>query len=291
MKQKVVTKVIIKQNDTLLLLKRHGGRPSIDGLYELPGGRIHFNQQPEDALNHAMRIRLGVGIIKPKITDVMTFIDPDDRELQYVFIVFEASLKPTDNHISLSEGYGEYIWRKMSEIQLKDITQSTQQILGLSPSFFDFAQNYESTETSDEKRTTHHQLVGFSDGGSRGNPGPAASGFVLIDTTDNLVSEGGAFIGIATNSVAEYHALYLALVRALELKASILHMRLDSELVVNQVNGVYKVSDRELVPFYDRVMELMSRFERVTFSHVPRGENTLADGMVNKILDEHLVVS
>lgn len=289
MKQKVVTKVIIKQNNKLLLLRRHGGRPSIDGLYELPGGRVHFNQQPEDALNHAMRIHLGAGIVAPKICDVMTFIDPNDRELQYVFIVFEASLKPTDNHISLSDEYGEYAWKEMSEIQLDEITQSTQRILGLSPVLYDYVKNNKITDTGDEKITSYEQLIGFSDGGSRGNPGPAASGFVLIDTTDNFVTEGGAYIGIATNNAAEYQALYLALERALELKVSILHMKLDSELVVNQMNGLYKINDQNLVPLHDRIEELMSRFEKVTFSHVSREDNTLADGIVNKILDEYTV--
>lgn len=287
MKQKVVTKAIIKQNGQLLLLRRHGGRPSIDGFYELPGGRVHFNQQPEDALIHAMRIHLGVGILAPKICDVMTFIDPDDRELQYVFIVFETSLNPTDNHILLSDEYGEYVWEKMSELQLDEITQSTQRILGLSPTLSNYVQNDSITEESDEKTTSYTQLVGYSDGGSRGNPGPAASGFVLIDTTENLVSEGGAYIGIATNNTAEYQALYLALKRALELKSSILHMKLDSQLVVNQMNGLYKINDQRLLPLHNRIEELMGRFDKVTFSHISREDNTLADGMVNKILDEH----
>jgi ribonuclease HI len=238
-----------------------------------------------------MRINLGVGIVAPKIRDVMTFIDPDDRELQYVFIVFEASLKPTDKHISLSDEYGEYVWREMSEIQLEEITQSTQRILGLSPSLYNYVHEDNITEMSDEKTTSDRQLTGFSDGGSRGNPGPAASGFVLIDTTENLVSEGGAYIGIATNNVAEYQALYLALKRALELKASILHMKLDSELVVNQMNGLYKVNDQNLMPLHNRIEELMNRFEKVTFSHVSREDNTLADGMVNKLLDAHIKAS
>ena len=89
MKQKVVTRAIIKQDQKVLLVRRKGGRPSISGLYELPGGRVHIGQQPEDALAHALRIHLNVAPETVQLHDVMTFIDPDDRELQYVFIIFQ----------------------------------------------------------------------------------------------------------------------------------------------------------------------------------------------------------
>lgn len=113
MKQKVVTKAIIKQDEKILLLRRRGGRPSIAGLYELPGGRVHINQQPEDALEHAFNIHLGVSSETIQLDDVMTFIDPDDRELQYLFILFQASLKMTDRDIELSDEYDKYVWKQL----------------------------------------------------------------------------------------------------------------------------------------------------------------------------------
>src|SRR5690349_638472 len=131
MKQKVSTRAIIKQDGKILLLRRKGGRPSIRGMYELPGGRVHMNQQPDDAIRHALRIHTDVAAETVQLTDVLSFVDPDDRELQYVFIVYSASLKPTDKTIDLSSEYDKYVWKKLSEIQRNELTQSTQQILGL----------------------------------------------------------------------------------------------------------------------------------------------------------------
>lgn len=288
MKQKVVTSAIIKQDDKVLLLRRHGGRPSINGLYELPGGKVHINQQPEDALTHGLKTHLGVTPETKQLEDVITFIDPDDRELQYVFIVFNASLSPANKSITLSDEYDKYVWKKLSDIQLDEITQSTQQLLGLQALPFTPGRTPDVITINDDGNTTYNQLIGYCDGGSRGNPGPAASGFVLIDTTNAVIAEGGAYLGIATNNVAEYQALYLALERALELGAKVLDMRLDSLLVVNQMNGLYKIKNADLLPIYTRVKELTLRFDKVTFTHVMREYNKLADGMVNKILDQEV---
>lgn len=287
MKQKVVTKAIIEQSGKLLLLRRHGGRPSIDGLYELPGGRVHINQQPEDALSHALKIHLGVTPEKVTLSDAMAFIDPDDREVQYVFIIFRVALNQADSVIELSAEHDKYAWKKLSEIQLKEITQSTQQVLGLQPVPFAPGRRVEIFEEKDDKKTTYSELVSYSDGGSRGNPGPAAAGFVLIDTTEKVIAEGGAYLGVASNDFAEYQAVYLSLEKSLELGAIVVDMRLDSSLVVNQMNGTYTVHNPDLVPVHNRIKELMTRFQKVTFTHVMREQNTLADGVVNKVLDKH----
>ncbi len=286
MKQKVVTRAIIKQDDKILLLRRQGGRPSIQGLFELPGGRVHIYQQPEDALRHALKIHLSVSPETTQLVDVMTFIDPDDREVQYVFLLFETSLSPVNHDITLSNEYDKYVWKKMSEIQLNEITQSTQQLLGMQPVPFAPGREPDMMTIDDAKNATYQELVGYCDGGSRGNPGPSAAGYVLIDTTDRVVAEGGTFLGITTNNVAEYQALYLALEKALELEATVLDMRLDSLLVVNQMNGVYRIKNQDLSPIHQRIKELMARFEKVTFTHVLREYNALADGIVNRILDQ-----
>ena len=287
MKQKVVTKAIIKQDGKVLLLRRQGGRPSIRGLYELPGGRVHINQQPEDALAHALRIHLKVSPETMQLDDVMTFIDPDDRQLQYLFILFQASLKFTDRTISLSDEYDKYVWKKLSDIQRNEITHSTQQLLGLLPISFSPEGLEHVVTINDAKEATYDKIIAYSDGGSRGNPGPSASGYVLMDANETVVYEGGTFLGITTNNIAEYQAVYIGLEKALELGASAVDFRLDSLLVVNQLNGVYKIKNPDLVPINRRIRELVRQFDHVTFSHVRREYNTLADGMVNKILDEH----
>lgn len=287
MKQKVATKAIIKQDGKILLLRRKGGRPSISGLYELPGGRVHMNQQPEDALKHALRIHLNVAPETVQLGDVMSFIDPDDRALQYVFLIYEASLKPTDRTVALSSEYDRYVWKKLSEIQRNEMTQSTLQILGLQSIPFAPQLKIDNMRSIDELKTTLSDVVIYSDGGSRGNPGPSAAGFVIMSKVGEVVGEGGAYLGFTTNNVAEYEAVYLGLEKAQELGIRRVDFRLDSQLVVNQMNGLYKVKNTDLRPIHDRVVELSGQFEKVTYSHVLREYNQLADGVVNKILDYH----
>ncbi len=95
------------------------------------------------------------------------------------------------------------------------------------------------------------------------------------------------YLGIATNNIAEYHGVRLGLEKALELGVRTVDFRIDSLLVVNQMNGIYQIKNRELWPIYERIKELTTKFDKVTFSHVRREFNQLADGMVNKILNAH----
>lgn len=287
MKQKVSTRAIIKQDGKVLLLRRKGGRPSIRGMYELPGGRVHMNQQPEDAVRHALRIHTNVAAETVQLSDVLSFVDPDDRELQYVFIVYETTLKPTDKTIELSNEYDKYIWKKLSEIQRNELTQSSLQILGLQEVPYATSTPQEVEITRDDKKATLSTAVIYSDGGSRGNPGPSAAGFVIMNDDGEVVSEGGAYLGIATNNIAEYQAVYLGLERAQELGIKSVDFRMDSQLVANQMNGVYKIKHPDLAIINNRIHELTTQFNKVTFSHVRREYNKLADGVVNKILDQH----
>ena len=126
----------------------------------------------------------------------------------------------------------------------------------------------------------------FADGGSRGNPGHAASGAVLMAEGGAVLREVGRYLGIETNNVAEWTALIDGLCAAKELGVSRLAIRLDSELVVRQLSGQYRVKHENLRPLYTRAKALLSDFEAVEIKHVPRKENKLADALVNRILDE-----
>lgn len=286
MKQKVVTRAIITQDEKILLLRRSGGRPTISGLYELPGGRVHIGQQPEDALAHALRIHLNVAPETVRLEDVMTFIDPDDRELQYVFIIFNVTLKPIDRTIRLSNDHDKYIWRKLSELQREELTKSTQQNLGLISAPFATGEEPSLYHKQDDKNTTGTSAIIYSDGGSRGNPGPSAAGFVVMNKSGEVIAEGGAYLGETTNNVAEYQAVYLGLEKAQELGYRHIDFRMDSQLVAKQLNGEYETKHDELMPIHKRISELANQFESVTFTHVLREYNQLADGVVNKLLDQ-----
>lgn len=126
----------------------------------------------------------------------------------------------------------------------------------------------------------------FADGGSRGNPGPAASAAVLIGPSGELLEEVGAFLGVATNNVAEWTALVLGLEAAAKRGIRRLAVRLDSELVVKQLLGEYRVKHAALQPFHRRARQLVRTFEEIDIRHVPRKENKLADRLVNRVLDQ-----
>ena len=126
----------------------------------------------------------------------------------------------------------------------------------------------------------------FADGGARGNPGPAASGAVLVGATGEILAEVGLYLGIATNNVAEWTALCIGLETALERGIRRLAVRLDSELVVKQINGEYRVKHAGLQSLYRRARGLLREFESIDVAHVPRSSNKLADRLVNRVLDE-----
>jgi ribonuclease HI len=131
----------------------------------------------------------------------------------------------------------------------------------------------------------------FADGGARGNPGPAASGAVLVAPNGRVLDEIGRYLGKTTNNVAEWTALCLGLERAAERGIRRLQVRLDSELVVKQMRGEYRVKHAGLQPLYRRAQALLRRFEYVDIRHVPRRENKLADRLVNDVLDKEALAS
>lgn len=132
------------------------------------------------------------------------------------------------------------------------------------------------------------KIITYTDGASRGNPGPAGIGAYLLDEKESVLAEVSAFIGITTNNEAEYRALLLALTRALEMKASVVQCFLDSELVVRQLNGQYRVKNEKMLKFFTEVKNLLPKFESVTFSHVPREHHyqKVADRLANRGIDE-----
>jgi ribonuclease HI len=127
----------------------------------------------------------------------------------------------------------------------------------------------------------------YADGGSRGNPGPAASGAVLYDDRGEVVREIGEYLGVATNNVAEWTGLIIGLEGALELGATDITIRMDSDLVVKQVKGIYRVKHEGLIPLHAKAKTLLRRFGSVDIGHVPRKLNAAADAVVNQTLDAH----
>lgn len=132
------------------------------------------------------------------------------------------------------------------------------------------------------------KVIIYTDGGARGNPGPAGVGAVIYDAShQEKLAEISEYIGETTNNVAEYTALLMALKKAKELQAEIADCRLDSELVVKQMNQEYRVRDEKLQKLFVQIWNLRQDFNKVTFQHIRREKNKEADLLANQAMDKH----
>ena len=289
MKQLISVRALIRNKNKTLLLKRATGRESILGKFELPGGKLGYGEQPEEALQRYLADDVGIGVQGSQLYDVVTYIDHDDRDIQYTFILYLVSIRNSSSKITLSKNYSEYSWKNLAEGNQNQLTESAKLLLGISQQKVAVTDTSVGIDIGVDKNTTYSKdsIIVYSDGGSRGNPGPSASGFVIMSLNHEVLYQGGVYLGITTNNQAEYHGVRLGLEKALSIGARKVEFRADSLLVVNQLNGVYTIKNRDLWPIHERIKELLPQFERVTFRHVRREFNQLADGMVNKILNAH----
>lgn len=131
---------------------------------------------------------------------------------------------------------------------------------------------------------TKHATM-FSDGGSRGNPGTAGAGAVIFDEDKNIIWQGGRYCGTNTNNFAEYHGVLLGLEQALKHKITHLKVYLDSNLIVEQMNGNWKVKNINIKPLFEQAKKSAENFVELSFHHVPREQNKIADQLANKAMD------
>jgi ribonuclease HI len=129
-----------------------------------------------------------------------------------------------------------------------------------------------------------------SDGGARGNPGPGGVGIVLYAPDGSVAARGGAFLGTVTNNVAEYQALLWGMRAAKSFGAGALHVKADSELIIKQLRGEYRVKNEGLRPLFLEAQALRRGFTEVQFSHVRREDNAEADALANEAMDGRCAV-
>lgn len=129
------------------------------------------------------------------------------------------------------------------------------------------------------------RLIAYIDGASRGNPGHSALA-VAVFAGETRIAERASYLGVTTNNVAEYSALLEALSELRRLGAKEAEIRTDSELLVRQINGQYRVKADGLRPLYINAVRMLSEFDDIVVKHIPRKENKIADGLANKVLDE-----
>lgn len=145
--------------------------------------------------------------------------------------------------------------------------------------------DYKDIDLASEQTAGVKEAKMYSDGGSRGNPGPSACGYVLYTMDDVIIIENGSYLGVTTNNQAEYQSLKTGLEEAVRQGINILHVHMDSLLVVNQMKRIFKIKNQDLLPLYNSVVELTKNFEKISFTHVPRERNKRADSLVNQVLD------
>lgn len=284
MKQKISVRALIRKDGKVLIARRSAGRKTILGKCELPGGRVEFKEQPQEALRRHLLKSLKVTIDTVQLNDVVSYIDPDDPDVQYIFILYSVGLQ-SQRSINPMGRYNKHHWIDLKNIQHNLLTNSTEVLLSLMKGEHLTDEKNNNITINEDILTTNFAII-YSDGGSRGNPGPSAGGYVILNKDEQLLAQDGIYLGVTTNNQAEYQAVYQALKKAIELGIRRVDFRSDSMMIVNQLNGIYAIKNRELWPIHERIKTLFHRFDKITFSHVRREFNYQADAMVNKVLDE-----
>lgn len=288
MRQKLSVRAVIKQGDAVLFVRRATGNPKYIGQFELPGGKVDFGETPEGALRREVEEEIGISPGAVQIDRIASWVDTMERATQHIIIVYLVALQAGHSHIKLSDEHDKFVWKKLSDIQHDTLNILTKIALQDEQLYVATDKNNLDIKVSVDNKSTfgaHGEVTVFADGGSRGNPGPSAAGFVIYGYNDEVLFEGGAYLGVTTNNQAEYQAVKLALQEAKRINARIVRFKLDSQLVVNQLTGIYQIKNRDLWPIHSNIKELISFFDRVTFVHVRREFNQAADAMVNRILD------
>ena len=295
MKQRIRVVGIVSRGDDILLLKRSQGRVEGDPVWELPTGKITFGEQPEEAIVRSIDEYLGVSVENLELKDVITFVALSGASRLYnLYIVYNITLSD-DAKFTLSDRYSQYKYLKygadnVSKLKIDDASLSVLSIeLGIGgadrASIFNRA-----IDSSDKKNVFRNVANGatvYTDGASRGNPGPAGLGYYIIDENGNEVKRGGEFIGFASSRVAEYYGLKEACEQAIQLGYKSVRFVSDNLMMVNQFNGIYAIKNRDLMPIYNDIKELLKQFEAVAFVHVKREYNKEADEQANLAIDRH----
>ncbi|MCK8824489.1 ribonuclease HI family protein [Fuchsiella alkaliacetigena] len=127
----------------------------------------------------------------------------------------------------------------------------------------------------------------YTDGAAKGNPGPAGIGVVILNKNEEVIEEAADYIGETTNNVAEYRALLKGLKLAQQQEATIVNLYADSQLVIKQLTGEYRVLSENLKSYYQQADQLLTEFTDYTLNHIPRQDNKAADRLANLAIDEH----
>ncbi|MBQ3476348.1 reverse transcriptase-like protein, partial [Candidatus Saccharibacteria bacterium] len=278
MKQRIRVVGIIKNEEGVLIFKRNRGRSESPVFWELPTGKIKFGEQPEEAMARSLNEYTGLSATSVKLKDVVTFMAPEgSSQLSNLYIVYELS---AEGDINPDQRYSAYKYVKnfdQANIALDEASMSVIEI-----------EEGKTVSNRTSSRETANSVTINVDGASRGNPGPSGIGYCIHDENGHIIEQGGEFIGFATSRVAEYYAMKKGVSRALELGYRKVKFLSDSLMVANQLNGIFSIKNQDIIPIFQDVEKEISKFEAVSFTHVPRSKNVVADYEANKAIDDIL---
>lgn len=290
MKQRIRVTAICKKDDEVLLLKRAGGR--IEGgspNFELPQGKIIFGEQPEEAMSRVIYENLGAQASSIQLADAVTFTNLEGAsELGNLYIVYEVKIADSSVKIT-NERYSAYKWVKITESASLPIEEASMMVLEITSTKAGTpATRIVQVEDGAQVLPASDFATIYTDGGSRGNPGPSGLGYYIIGPDGKELKRGGEFLGFSSSRLAEYYGLKEGLEQAIELGLKKVHFKSDCLMMVNQMNGIYKVKNPDLLQVHADVLKLLENLEAYSFTHVPRGMNEEADAEVNKVIDENV---
>lgn len=279
MKQRIRVVGVIKTEEGVLVLKLNRGRGTAPAFWELPTGKIKFGEQPEEAMARSLAEYTGLTANRITLKDVITFLAPEGAsQLSNLYIIYNLhinnSAKPTP-----TDRYTAYKF-------IKDFTTTNIHLSETSLSVLEIEEGKVAPGRISPRGAANGITINV-DGASRGNPGPSGIGYCIRDH-NQIIERGGEFIGFATSRVAEYLAMKKGIDRALELGYKTVHFISDSMMVVNQLNGVFSVKNRDVVSIFNEIRIKMNQFDAISFTQVPREKNTIADSEANAAIDKIL---
>ncbi len=280
MKQRIRVVGLIKNENGVLVFKRNRGRSDTPAFWELPTGKIKFGEQPEEAMARSLTEYTSLNASSVSLKDVITFLAPEgSSQLSNLYIVYELSIdgpiKPTPR-----DRYTGYKF-------IKDIATSSTKLNEASMSVLEIEDGKVAPGRMSSRSTANGITINV-DGASRGNPGPSGIGYCIHDSSGKIIERKGEFIGFATSRMAEYCAMRKGVERAIELDYKSVRFISDSLMVVNQLNGIFHVKNQDITPIYNDIQKKLSFFDAVSFTHVPRSKNMLADSEANAAIDKIL---
>ena len=290
MKQRIRVSAICKKDGDILLLKRSGGR--IDGAevdFELPTGKIIFGEQPEEAMARVLYEHTGVQTASLQLMDVVAFTSLEgSSQLGSLYIIYEIKLDDDTPVKITSERYSAYKWTPLTETSNYPLDEATMMVLQITASKgVEVHSKLRRIGDNEPVLPASDAATIYTDGGSRGNPGPSGIGYYIVGADGREIKRGGEFLGMSNSRLAEYYALKEGLEQAIELGLRRVNFMSDSLMMVNQLNGVYQVKNMDLMQVYSDVLGLLSKLDSYSFTHIPREQNKEADAEVNRVIDEN----